>query len=153
MAKKFKTRLSELGLTQENAVIAGTCAAGLALYGVGMTAIDEGAKYISPSEADYKAVTRVFYGSVLGQVFGAVGMLYGISKAQDFMIDQKQLSKNAKRKARAASVAFASASLLSRLDAFQIGQRFEYLSSGSFPAALNPTGPDAALVNQARMNN
>jgi hypothetical protein len=152
VAKTIKTRLSEIGVTQENAVIAGTCAAGLALFSVGMTILDEGAKFASPSEADYKAFTRTLYGSPAGQLAGTVGMLYGIALTQDFMIDQKQLSKNAKRKARAASMAFASASLLSRLDAFQIGQRFEYLSSGSLPAALNPTGPDAALLNQARTN-
>ena len=151
MAKKFKTRMSELGVTRENAMIAGTCAAGLGIFSIGMTILDETAKLASPSEADYKALTRTLYGSPAGQIAGALGMLYGIAWTQDRMIDQKQLNRNAKRKARAASMAFASASLLSRMDTFQIGKRFEYLSSGSFPAALNPTGPDAALLNQARV--
>ena len=73
-----------------------------------------------------------------------------INEATEIAIDQKYLSKNAKRKAKAAGVAFAGAGLMSRVDAFQINKRFEYLASGSATAALAPTGPDAALINQAK---
>ena len=70
---------------------------------------------------------------------------------QDMAIEQKYLKRGAKRKARSAAVGFVGASLLSRLDANQLGQRFNYLASGSLTAAVNPTGNDAMMLNQANV--
>ena len=150
MAKKLATRARDLGLTKENGVILGTCVGGLVAFGAVMSLFDEATRVLAPSDAGYKAYARQIYGSPLGKIVSTAGLIFAINEATEIAIDQKYLSKNAKRKAKAAGVAFAGAGLMSRVDAFQINKRFEYLASGSATAALVPTGPDAALINQAQ---
>lgn len=160
MAKKSKTpkivkdaqrTLKNYGLTPENAKVLGTCGAGLALFGVITTLVDETAKYTSSSDEQYRSFTRQFYGTSLGKTVGAVASLAAIAFMQDMAIEQKYLKRGAKRKARSAAVGFVGASLLSRLPANQLGQRFNYLASGSLTAAVNPTGNDAMMLNQANV--
>jgi hypothetical protein len=149
VAKTLTTRAKEIGLTEENGYILGTCVGGLAAFGVVMSLFDEASRFMSPSEASYKAYARALYGSPAGKIASTFGLLFAINEAQSIAIDQKWINKNASRKAKAAGVAFAGAGLLSRIDAYSIGKRFEYLTTGSATAAISPTGPDAALINQA----
>ena len=149
MAKKLKTRMRDIGLTSENAKVFATCAAGLGLFGVAVTTVDEGVKVLAASDEQYRSFTRQFYGTSLGKLVGAGASLAAIAFIQDMAIEQKHLKRGAKRKARSAAVGFVGASLLSRLDANQLGQRFNYLASGSLTAAVNPTGNDAMMLNQA----
>jgi len=150
VAKKLATRARDLGLTKENGVILGTCVSGLVAFGAVMSLFDEATRAFAPSDSGYKAYAKQIYGSPLGKIVSTAGLIFAINEATEIAIDQKYLSKNAKRKAKAAGVAFAGAGLMSRVDAFQINKRFEYLASGSATAALAPTGPDAALINQAK---
>jgi hypothetical protein len=152
VGKTLTTRAKEIGLTEENGIILGTCVGGLVAFGAVMSLFDEASRYLTTSEASYKGYARFFYGSPLGKLASAGGLLFAINEAQGIAIDQKYLSKNASRKAKAAGLAFTGAGLLSRIDAYSIGKRFEYLTTGSATAALSPTGPDAALINQALMN-
>lgn len=149
MGKKLATRAKEIGLTEENGIILGTCVGGLVAFGAVMSLFDEATRTLATSEANYKAYAKYLYGSPLGKLATTAGLIFAINEAQGFAIDQKYLSKNASRKAKAAGVAFAGAGLLSRIDAYSIGKRFEYLATGSATAALSPAGPDAALINQA----
>ena len=148
--KKLRRKMTDIGLTKENGKVLATCAAGLGLYGIAVTTLDEAAKVFTPSEAEYKAFTKTMYGSTTGKVVSTLGCLISIAALQNYAIDENYIAKGAKRKARAAAVGFAGASLLSRLDTdYQISQRFDYLSAGSLPAAFNPNGSDAQLLNAA----
>ncbi len=149
MAKQLSTHAKAIGLTKENGLILGTCVGGLVAFGAVMSLFDEGAKALSASEAAYKQYAKYLYGSHLGKLATAVGLVYAIKETQDIAIDQKWLSKGASRKARAAAVSFAGAGLMSRIDDFSLAKRFEYLTTGSATAAISPNGPDAALINQA----
>ena len=142
----------DLGLTKENAKVFATCAAGLGLFGTMVTTVDELLlKNLATSEEQYRSFTRQFYGSSLGKIVGFGATLTAIGFVQEMAINQKYLAKGARRKARAAAIGFTGASLLSRLPHAQIGQRFNYLASGSLTAAVNPTGNDAVMLNQANL--
>ncbi len=148
MAKKLKTRAKELGLTQENANLLLACAAGLGIYGVGVTTLDESVK-LAQNDEQYRQFAKMLYGTTPGVVLSSLGLLAGISFAQKQAMDMGYISKNAGRKAKAAAVGFAGATMLSRLPYGNIGQRFDYLAAGSPSAALNLTGNDAVLLTNS----
>tara|TARA_B100001778_G_scaffold323243_1_gene316357 strand:+ start:732 stop:1184 length:453 start_codon:yes stop_codon:yes gene_type:complete len=148
LTKKLKTRAKELGLTQENANLLLASVAGLGIYGVGVTTLDETVKFAQNDE-QYRQFSKLLYGSTPGVVLTSLGLLAGIGYAHKQAMDMGYLDKRASRKAKAAAVGFAGATMMSRLPFMQIGQRFDYLAAGSPSAAINLTGNDAVLLNNS----